>query len=188
MPDDFLRERRKALENMFFAKKNQELLDRLRAEVTKLNARDELARASRIKDGTVVDRLVELEIGPETWTALTLIPLLEVAWADGVLDDKERKAILEAAADTGINPGKPSYELLERWIDGQPDGRLLAVWGEYVVGIAGRLDDAGKRALHDEIIGGARRVAEAAGGILGLGNKISKVEQAVLDRLEQAFE
>ena len=31
------------------------------------------------------------------------------------------------------------------------------------------------------------RVAEAAGGILGMGNKISDVEQAMLDDLAQAF-
>ena len=42
--------------------------------------------------------------------------------------------------------------------------------------------------LHDEIIGGAKRVAEAAGGILGFGNRISREEQAVIDELERAFD
>ena len=98
------------------------------------------------------------------------------------------QAILEAAADTGVRPGKTSYELLESWLGEKPDGRLLEVWGEYVVGIAGRLDESGRRALHDEIIGGAKRVAEAAGGILGFGNKISREEQAVIDELERAFD
>jgi hypothetical protein len=31
-------------------------------------------------------------------------------------------------------------------------------------------------------------VAEAAGGFMGLGNKVSSEEQAILDRLEAAFE
>lgn len=186
--DDFLGDRKKALEESFFAKQNELLLEKRRAEKTKLAAKEALQEASQIHDDAVLTRLVELEIGPDTWTALSLIPLVEVAWADGVLEDKERKAILEAAADTGVHPGKTSYELLESWLGEKPDGRLLEVWGEYVVGIAGRLDESGRRALHDEIIGGAKRVAEAAGGILGFGNKISREEQAVIDELERAFD
>ncbi len=186
--DEFLGDRKKALEESFFARQNELLLEKRRAEKTRLAAREALQEASQIRDEAVLERLVDLEIGPDTWTALSLIPLVEVAWADGVLEDKERKAILEAAADTGVRPGKTSYELLESWLGEKPDGRLLEVWGEYVVGIAGRLDESGKRTLHDEIIGGARRVAEAAGGILGFGNKISSEEQAVIDKLERAFD
>ena len=187
MSDEFLGDRNKALEESFFAKENERLLENLRAEKAKLAAKEALAEASRIRDESVLDSLVELGIGPDTWTALSLVPLVEVAWADGVLDEKERRAILEAAADTGVKPGKASYDLLEAWLGEKPDARLLEAWGEYVVGIAGRLDESGKLALHDEIIGGARRVAEAAGGILGFGNKISSEEQQVLDQLELAF-
>ena len=186
--DEFLGDRKKALEESFFARQNELLLEKRRAEKTKLAAKEALQEASQIRDDAVLTRLVELEIGPDTWTALSLIPLVEVAWADGVLEDKERRAILEAAADTGVRPGKSSYELLESWLGEKPDGRLLEVWGEYVVGIAGRLDESGRRALHEEIIGGAKRVAEAAGGILGFGNKSSSEEQAVIDKLERAFD
>jgi len=188
MSDEFLGDRKKALEDSFFAKENERLLEQLRSEKAKLAAKEALREASQIQDEAVISSLVDLEIGPDTWTALSLIPLIEVAWADGVLEDKERRAILEAATDAGIRPGKASYELLETWLGEKPDGRLLEVWGEYVVGIAGRLDESGKRTLRDEIIGGARRVAEAAGGILGFGSKISSEEQAVIDRLEQAFQ
>ena len=102
MSDEFLGDRKKALEESFFAKENQRLLERMREEKRKLAAKDALAGASRIQDDALLDRLVELEIGPDTWTALSLIPLVEVAWADGVLEARERRAILEAAANTGV--------------------------------------------------------------------------------------
>lgn len=187
MSDEFLGDRKKALEESFFAKENERLLEKLRAEQARLEAKEALAQASQIQDDAVIERLVELGIGPDTWTALLLVPLVEVAWADGVLEERERKAVLEAAANTGITPGRASYDLLERWLDERPDGRLLEVWGEYVVGVASRLDEQGRHTLHDEILGNARRVAEAAGGILGFGNKVSEQERAVLNRLEDAF-
>jgi hypothetical protein len=41
--------------------------------------------------------------------------------------------------------------------------------------------------LKQDLLGRARGVAEAAGGFLGLGKRISSAEQAVLTELEQAF-
>ena len=69
----------------------------------------------------------------------------------------------------------------------RPGPGLLEVWGEYVVSIASRLDASGKELLETEILGRARRVAEAAGGILGLVGKVSAQEQAVLERLKHPF-
>ena len=116
MSDEFLGERKKALENEFFTKQNARLLEKLREEKKRSAAREALAEASNIRDPVLLDHLVGLDIGPDTWTALALVPLVEVAWADGTLSRKERKAILEAAADNGVRPGKPSYELLESWL------------------------------------------------------------------------
>ena len=187
MPDEFLGDRKKALEESFFAKENARLVERMRAEKQKTASKEALTEASGITEDELLGRLVELEIGSDAWTAISLIPLVEVAWADHVLDGEERKAILEAAAALNVRPGQASYELLESWLSAKPDGRLLEVWGEYIVGVAGQLDPDGRRILRDEILGRARNVAEAAGGVLGW-NKISSEEQAVLERLEHAFD
>ena len=41
--------------------------------------------------------------------------------------------------------------------------------------------------MREKILGRARAVAEAAGGILGFGSKISPEEEVVLAELEKAF-
>ncbi|MGH0028148.1 MAG: hypothetical protein ACQGVC_00025 [Myxococcota bacterium] len=186
--NEFLGDRKKALENEFFVKENARLLEKLRQEKLRVAAKEELAEASGIRDEALLDHLLDLEIGPDTWTALSLVPLVEIAWADGHLDERERGAILQAAANTGVRPGRASYERLESWLERRPEPALLEAWGEYVIGIAARLDIDGKSLLRDEIVGGARRVAEAAGGMLGMGSKISAAEQAILDRLAKAFD
>lgn len=187
MADDFLGDRKKALEEAFFAKENARLVERMRAERAKAASKSALSEASGIRDDALLDRLVELEIGPATCTAISLIPLVEVAWADHVLDRKERSAILEAAAELNVRPGTESHELLESWLSEKPDGRLLEAWGEYIVGVAGQLDAEGRRILHDEVLGRERRVATAAGGMLGW-KAIAPAEQAVIDLLEEAFD
>lgn len=63
----------------------------------------------------------------------------------------------------------------------------MAAWKNYVAAMWNQFDEAEKRDMHGRLIGMAREVAEAAGGFLGLGRKISAPEQAVLDSLEKAM-
>jgi hypothetical protein len=50
------------------------------------------------------------------------------------------------------------------------------------------MDAADRNRLKSELLGRARRVAEAAGGFLGLGSKVSRAEEAILTELAAAFE
>ena len=187
MADEVLGDRRKALEEQFFTKQNEELRQQLRKSQEKQASREALARVAGDADAEVLDRLVELGIGPETWAALEIVPLVEVAWANAQVEAKERSAVLAAAEANGIEAGGPSYRLLEDWLTHRPDARLLGTWGEYIVGLCAGLDPTQKGALRDEILGRARTVAEAAGGFLGLGNKISPEEEVVLQQLAKPF-
>lgn len=187
MPDDFLGDRKKALEGSFFAKENAKLVERMKAEKQKVAAREGLERVSGIQDAEVLDKLVEMEIGPDTWAALSLIPLVEVAWADGKMEDKERQAILSAAEAGGVATGTPSHDLLEGWLQRRPDKQLIGLWGEYIVGLCSQMNASQRESLQREVVGRARTIAESAGGILGLGNKVSPEEAAVLTELEKAF-
>ena len=187
MSDEFLGDRKKALEEQFFARENEQMLAKRRASREQANKEDALGEVSGITDRDLLGQLSKLGITPETWAAIALVPLIEVAWADGTIDAKERSAVLEAAADHGLRAGSPGLELLESWLDERPHRDVLATWGETTVDLVGQLDDAGKRALADEVLGRARAVAEATGGILGLGNRVSNSEQQVLDVLAKAF-
>jgi hypothetical protein len=186
MSDEFLGDRRKKLEEEFFARHNQQLLQQLRAS-TAQEKREALAAASGITDATVLEQLAAIDLTSETVAALALVPLIEVAWADGRLDEKERSALLAAAAQSGLSKGSASYQLLEEWLEERPSPQILAAWKAYVADLSRTLDDQAKEALKRDLLGRARMVAEVAGGFLGLGNRISSAEQAMLTQLEQAF-
>lgn len=188
MSDEFLGDRRKALEETFFAKENARLVERMKAEARERQATAGLAEITGIDDPDLIARLVDLKIEPDTWAAISLVPLVEVAWADGRIEPKEKLAVLSAAEANGIAPGSPSHQLLESWLAKRPDGRLMEAWGRYIVDLCANLEDGEKYAVREQVLGRARRVAESTGGFLGLGRKVSSEEEIVLEELAKAFD
>ena len=78
-----LGERGKALEDEFFRKENERLIAKLRELKAKEATREELSRISGITNTAILDRLIQPGIHAETLVALSIVPLAEVAWADG---------------------------------------------------------------------------------------------------------
>jgi len=175
------------IEEAFFAEENAKLLEKLRQEARAKERREALGAALRVNDEHVIDALVALDLYPETIVAFGLVPLVEVAWADGEISPKERKAILEAAAGRGVEKGSTTCELLENWLQRKHGPELLQTWKHYVGAIAAQMDAETVNALKERVLGEARAVAEAAGGILGLGFAVSASEEKVLEDLEGAF-
>jgi hypothetical protein len=183
---DAMHKRQKALEEEFFAKKNQQLRDKLKATFDQEVTREKLKAATGITDPVVLERLIALQVRGETMAAFWLYPLVEIAWADGKLDGKERDAILEAAVAGGIERGSPGYEALEAAMADGPTEARRKVWFAYAQDLNGRLDPNERRRVRDELLARARRVAEASGGLFGVG-KVSAAEQRILDAVAGAF-
>jgi hypothetical protein len=183
---DFLDDRRVALEDEFFHKENEKKLAKLREELTAKESKEELKKASGMTDDEVLDKLVALGLRGTTVAALSLVPLIAVAWADGELQDNERESILQAANAKGMGPGTPGHEILTSWLTKKPDDSLVDAWQEYMKALMAQLNDEQVRMLKNQILGFAKVIAESAGGFLGF-SKVSGKEKDVLARIEQAF-
>jgi hypothetical protein len=184
---EFLSDRKKALEEEFFRKQDQRLIQKLKAMQEVAATREALAKASGITNEAVLQKLVDLGVRAETVAALSVVPLVEVAWADHSLDQREKEAVLKGAAKTGLTPGGSGYELLERWLEHRPEPRLLTAWTQMVQGLCDQMAASEVAALKSALVDSARAVASASGGFLGLGSKISATEEGVLKKLEAAF-
>lgn len=184
---EILRERGRSLEDEFFRREDARLKERLQQAAKQANTREALTRASGLKNPAVIDRLIELGIAPETVTALSLVPLVEVAWADGSLDAGERAAVLQRLDTNQFPPDSPARALLESWLTHKPEGRLMDAWRQLVAGLAEQMSRQELAALRSGLLDGARAVAGASGGFLGLGSKISNAEEDAIARLESAF-
>jgi hypothetical protein len=181
-----LEERGRALENQFFEKENQKKLEALRSKDAAQATREDLRKASGMTDEAVLDKLVALGLKTNTIAALSLVPLIEVAWADGEIQDNERSAILQGAHGKGLEQGSDGYELLQSWLRKPPTSELFDAWTAYIKALAAQLNDEQNKLLKNQIVGFAKMVAASAGGFLGIG-KVSAGEEKVLARIEAAF-
>ena len=80
---DAFRERERALEESFFYARNQELLAELKKKVTTENAKQAIREICHLEDEAVLDKLAATGIRGESFAAMSLAPLVLVAWADG---------------------------------------------------------------------------------------------------------
>ena len=176
----------KAMEESFFVRENERLLKKLREEAATEKRREALRENLQIDDEELLDRLIEMDLTVETVVAFTVIPLVEVAWADGHISGKERKAVLRAAAERGIEEGSTNFQMLQDWLDHKPEPQLFDVWKSYARELTVGLDPSIALAIRESVAKRTKAVADAAGGFLGL-KAISAEEQTVLDEIDAAF-
>lgn len=188
MPDNpqILGDRGRALEDEFFRQADRRLVQRLREEHESAASREALGKALGIKNTAILDKLLQLGVRAEGVAALALVPLVEVAWADGSIQAQERQGILERAEKSGVAPGSADHALLQGWLERRPPSKLLTAWSQMVEGLCEHMTPDQVKTLRADLIERARAVASASGGILGVG-KVSAAEADVIQKLESAF-
>lgn len=180
-----LGKRGKALEDEYFHRKEKELIEKLRQRHAVEAQRQELSAATGIPDEDILKTLQEMGYTRDTVSLLHLVPLINVAWADGKVTAAEREMILEAASLHGVTGGSPAYLKLTDWLDNRPSDEFFEQ-ALRVVGSILKSSPATGGLRGGDVLAHAIRVAEASGGILGFGNRVSDEERAMLERIASA--
>lgn len=140
-------------------------------------------------DAELTAALARLDVEAEDPRAALLLPLVEVAWADGRVQEPERARILEIARSYGIVGGR-SEETVRRWLSARPDPELAALGHAVVVALARR--HRGPSAdwapdVLDRLEEQCLDVARAAGGLFGLAFATSREEREALGAIRGAL-
>jgi len=183
-----LTDRRKALEEDYFRRQSERLKERLRTRQEEEGRRKELAESFPHMSAAGLDMLLEHGLDAEAVAALGLVPCVLVAWADGPPEARERAAVMRAAEEQGVAAGTRAATLLEGWLQEEPSASLGDTWANYVDATLRGLPPEEARRVREVIRRLARSVAEARGGFLGLGSRVSAEEQAVLARIDRALD
>jgi hypothetical protein len=187
MEKDAFEERRKAFEEEYFKKKDAQLVDKLKAVFHRKLDRESIRQATGITDERVLENLVRLSLSGEMMAAFNLFPLVEVAWADGVVDEREIRAVLEAAHDHGIERGSASHSMLENALKSPPSDDARKAWYMYAGELRKTLGPQELAIFRDDLLEYARRVAKASGGILNMVFQVSHNESKVLRAIAKAL-
>jgi len=184
---DAFDKREAAYEAEYFHKKDQEMVEKLRAVFHQKVDKQGIAEATGITDDQVLDNLVKLNLRGDVMAAFQLYPLVAVAWADGEVDENERVAVLNAAQQHGIAADSQAYQWLNaRLTEGLgEDG--AKVWNLYARELKKRLSAEQLAEFRKDILDLCQRVAESSGGLFNFAFNVSKSEEAVIENFKQAL-
>jgi len=83
MSDEGLSDRRRASEEEYFRKRDQQLVEELRSQAEREAARARLSQQVGVADSEVLQHLETLGFTDQTVSLLPMVPLVHVGWADG---------------------------------------------------------------------------------------------------------
>ncbi|MEW6430677.1 MAG: hypothetical protein AB1730_04140 [Myxococcota bacterium] len=179
--------RAKSLEDAWFSKADEEAIKRLKSKMERAYTKKDIEQLTGITNEKVLDALADLKIGGAAVLVMSYFPLVAVAWADGKILPEEKDVIQRLVASMGTAPGSPAYEYLEKWLVEKPEPAWMRLWTEYVQALCEKMKPEDKALLKNTVVGRARVVAEAAGGLLGVLWNVSDAERRVIEQLEAAF-
>ena len=182
---DSLAERGRSLEEEYFRRKDRELIEKMRNARAAEEARGEISRKTGLQDPELLQQLQELGFTPETVGLLPVVPVLEMAWAEGEITTAEHALIVKFARSLGVVEGSAADEQLQQWMASRPDDTVFRGATRLISAmLASGSSPAGRSFTADDLVAHLEEIAAASGGILGLRvMSISSEERALLSRI-----
>jgi hypothetical protein len=189
MAKDIFKDREKGLEEEFFRKSDAKLIEKMREKARLDEVVGELAKVLQVENPDLLRRVMDLGVNMSTGPAFLLAPLVQVAWAEGKVTDKERETVLRLAASRGVEKGSPAEVQLLAWLEKRPSDTVFATAIEVIKAGISHLTPKEREERVQEYVNAGRQVSESSGGIakaLG-GSGVSSEEQSVLDVVTKAL-
>jgi hypothetical protein len=183
MSEDIFKERGRSFEDEYFRKHEAKLIAKLRERGRLEEISEALAIKLQIDSPELLRRIMAFGVTVETGPAFLLAPLVQVAWAEGGVTDRERGTVLRLAEQRGIAPASPAHAQLDAWLSTRPVDALFDAAIEAIKSGLSVLTPEERADRIRRIVDACREVAEASGGLarlVGLGS-VSSEEEALLD-------
>jgi hypothetical protein len=130
----------------------------------------------------LIGELQSMGIDNESYRVIALLPLVQVAWADGTVQSSERDLILQTASSRQLLAGDGAA-ILESWLTHPPSETYLARGQTLLVELACQpagVGEAFSLQTLDDILELCEGVARAAGGLFGLAWTVDERERTAL--------
>ena len=188
-PDDpGLRKRGRTSEDEYFARRDREVMETERRKAADAAELRRLGEALGVSDEELLAKLREAGFGPAHVALVSVLPALEVAWSDGAVGQAEGELLKEQLRrqSDGQQPSPEAIAMLNDFLLTRPPNDLFERARRAAQIAMSRAGEDDRRKLATRLIADARAVAEANGGLLGLGT-VSTPERRALDALAAAL-
>lgn len=179
---------RQTREDAYFLQQERQLLERMRRKSKQEAQTLRLMEAFGTRQPEVACELAGLGFDLETAGLLYLVPLIQAAWSDGDISEKERRMLLEIASLHGIKTGTALHGRLTAWLTERPSERFFGACLHAIQAILRERPPEEARLMGQDLVSYCTRIASASGGFLGLGSRISPEEAALLAQLARELE
>ena len=169
-------------EEEYFRRKDRELIERMRQQTEAASARQAIESATGIHDPESLRDLEALGFTPRTITLLPLVPVLQVAWAEGSVTSAERELILNLARARGIEAGSDADAQLQEWLDRRPPNDVFAKAGRLIGAMLDHPEGAEMHVSAADLLKYCEQIAHASGGVFGFGS-VSAEEKVALQEV-----
>ncbi|HEY7441559.1 MAG TPA: hypothetical protein VH701_03995 [Vicinamibacterales bacterium] len=184
---DLFAERGRSLEEEYFRKREKELIEKMRQHAEAGAERRRLGEQAGVADEEILQDLQALGYTPETVTLLHVVPLVQMAWAEGDVSDRERDLIQEAARARGIAAGSAADQQLSNWLARRPSDDFFEKTLRAIGAVLEAQPAETRAASQKDLLSYCTAIASASGGILGF-RTVSDQERQLLSRISQEFE
>lgn len=185
---DAFRDRERGLEEEYFHRKEQELIEKMRQRNQAAAERQGIAEATGIADEAILTDLQELGYTRETVKLLHFAPLVQVAWADGQVQRNEREQLIEIARLHGVAEGSEADKQLAKWLDQRPSDDFFNRTLRVVHAMLDAMPQENSESSRRDLVAFCIAIASASGGILGLGDRISDEERVAITQIARELE
>ena len=182
----WLEDRAHTLEEEYIWRTERALIARLREGARRAHERQVLKDRLGDAGDPLLAKLQAAGFTAENLALLHLVPLVEVAWADGAVSVPERRRILAMAARGGIMPNTPAGTQLTVWLDQCPGQEFFNMAFDAIRLTLAQKHHETRSAVARDLVERCTKVAEATGEMLGL-VRISHDERECLTKLSQGL-
>ena len=169
-------------EDEYFRRQDRELIEKMRKASEAAQERLALETQTGIHEPEMLQQLQELNFTPGTIALLPLIPVLQVAWAEGGISGGERSAILSLARSRGISAGSEADQQLAAWLDQRPSPDTFRKATRLIAAMVDRPGEGFQDVTADDLLKYCEQIAQASGGLFGIG-AVSAEERAALEQI-----
>jgi hypothetical protein len=137
-------------------------------------------------DAELKRALKQLGVDRLTVRALPLLPLVQVAWADGLIQPAERGLIREIAQRHGLEGAE--LVTLDRWLARRPTREEFALAQRALIVLWARDRERGRAPERlDGLVRLCHGVARVAGGLFGVAFTLDRREASVIAEIQRAL-